>query len=112
MKDRKQFTTIHNINSELKEIDCGIPQGSALGPLLFLIYINDLPNALKPSQPTLFADDCNIFMFNKNTNDLLAEARLVLSNLIEWSKVNKLTINFSKTSYMLLHCDRTRIDWE
>ena len=60
LKDRKQFYKLNHNLSSVKSTHCGIPQGSNLGPLLFLIYINDPPNCLEESVPSLFADDTNI----------------------------------------------------
>ena len=66
LKDRKQFTSIGNVTSDQRPILCGVPQGSVLGPLLFLLYINDFPNCAKALDTHLFADDCNIFYAQKS----------------------------------------------
>ena len=64
LSDRK-FVTFKDSNSNILRVDCGVPQGSVLGPLLFIIYTNDLPNAIKHSKCILFADDTTIFYSTK-----------------------------------------------
>ena len=70
LKGRSQFTFCNNASSNIKTISCGVPQGSVLGPLLFLIYINDLPNISQKLKFYLFADDTNIFYQCSNLDDL------------------------------------------
>jgi len=85
LKDRKQYTTINNMNSEVQEVQCGIPQGSALGPLLFLLYINDLPRAIEPNSPVIFADDCNLFLYRNIIEELKKEINTALGKIQDWS---------------------------
>ena len=67
---RKQYVLYNNTQSSKQYITCGVPQGSVLGPLLFLVYINDIPNCLKYSKSIVFADDTTIFASCKNMNTL------------------------------------------
>src|SRR5437867_2190724 len=98
---RSQFSVVNSASSEPVDIKCGIPQGTVLGPLLFLLYINDISDSLKHSHIKLFADDSNLFIFNKNLKELFRIANSELSNLSHWISANKLYINYDKTNYML-----------
>ena len=73
-----------------QRIKCGVPQGSILGPLLFLTYINDLSASCDHSQPFLFADDTNLFISGKNICQLQQNMESDLMNIAEWLKANKL----------------------
>ena len=99
---REQVCKIDNIISTPKNIKCGVPQGSNLGPLLFLLYINDLPNCLVNSVPAMFADDTNITISAKNAEDLEEKLNNELNNVHNWLLANKLTVNVDKTEYMLI----------
>ena len=98
---RKQFTLIRGVDSSLKEISCGVPQGSIIGPILFLILINDLPKA-STLFTILFADDTTLQLSSKNLHDLYNLANFELSKIEDWFKANKLTFNASKTVNILV----------
>ena len=94
LSDRKQF--IENDN-EVSILKCGVPQGSKLGPLLFLIYVNDMPSVLQLCIPTLFADDTTICGSAPTYNELVRKINSDLHILSEWFKANKLTLNVGKS---------------
>ena len=98
---RTQFVTYYGVSSTPQTIKCGVPQGSILGPLLFLIYINDLANTCKTSLPILFADDTNIFTSGKNQHELESNINDELCRISARLKVNKLSLNIKKTHYMI-----------
>ena len=79
----------------------GVPQGSILGPLLFLIYINDLPNVSNVLFYLLFADDTNIFISGQNIDSMCEQLNLALSSISQWFISNKLLLNVTKTNLMV-----------
>ena len=101
LTNRKQFVTYNNERSELMNINCGVPQGSILGPLLFLIYINDLANVCKFTMPIFFADDSNLFQDGGSLNEIENILNEELNEIVKWLKVNELTLNVDKTQCML-----------
>ena len=92
---REQYVSFNNINSSTEKIECGVPQGSVLGPLLFLIYINDLPNCLK-TDPRFFADDTALPIDGKNFADLESVTNSELSHISRWMIANSVIINPKK----------------
>ena len=104
LSNRKQFVTVYRptCKSDKEYITCGIPQGSVLGPTLFLIYINDLPDC-HAMQTLLFADDTALLMSGPNILDLQHTINDELKNVRKWLMQNKLTLNLNKTNYLLLH---------
>ena len=101
LKDRTQFVSCNNTSSEIKSISCGVPQGSVLGPLLFLIYINDLPNVSKNLNFYLFADDTNLFYQSDNLDELQKTVNKELKNIVVWLNANRLALNVSKTNFVI-----------
>ena len=102
LSQRKQVCKIGSSISEIKTITTGVPQGSNLGPLLFLLYINDLPNCLKSSVPALFADDTNLSVRGATAGEIEEKLEFDLNNVHNWLLTNKLTLNVKKTEYMLI----------
>ena len=100
LSNRQQYVFHNKINSKMKYIECGVPQGSILGPLLFLIYINDLINVSKSLYTVLFADDTNMFYSDKNPDKIMETINNELAKIDIWFKVNKLSLNTSKTHYI------------
>ena len=93
---RKKYVTYNNESSNTKSINCGNPQGSILGPLLFLIYINDLSKVCTYTTPILFADDTNIFLNGLDIQQMQNTINKELLNISNWLKANKLSLNVKK----------------
>ena len=108
LTDRTQYVKYNNTKYSIKTLPCGVPQGSVLGPLLFIIFSNDLPNCLKVTKAILFADDTTIFMSSQNKQYLYESVNKDLHFFNEWFQTNKLSLNVSKTNYMLFN--NTRVD--
>ena len=106
LTERQQYVELNGVKSNTSFINTGVPQGSILGPLLFIIYMNDINNASKVFQASLYADDTSlntvISAFNANPNHLVSTAINDELNLVtEWLATNKLSLNVSKTKFML-----------
>ena len=110
LSDRKQYVSINGSNSGLLKIFCGVPQGSVLGPLLFLLYINDLPNVSKRLKLFLFADDTIIYYESDNLNKLVKTVNTELRSVKKWLDANKLSLNVEKTKFMIFRSVNNRID--
>ena len=101
LENRKQFVSINGFESELKSVKCGVPQGSTLGPLLFLIYVNDLYQSFKKNIIHHFADDTNLIYASKKIATLENDMNYELKILVEWLFANKLTLNIAKTKLLM-----------
>ena len=98
---RSQYVSYSNHDSSSHTVSCGVPQGSVLGPLLFILYTNDLPNSLRHSKCVLFADDTTIYLSSGNSIQLQKQIEQDLEYLFDWFCANKLSLNVGKTNCML-----------
>ena len=101
LSNRTQSVNYHECVSDSKTLKCGVPQGSILGPLLFLIYINDLPSVSTLFMPILFADDTSLFCTGQNPDDLVQKINIEMEKIYSWVKANKVSLNVDKTNFML-----------
>ena len=99
---RTQKCRVSDHLSSSNPVNCGVPQGSNLGPLLFLVYINDLPNCLNCTIPRMFADDTSVSYAAKSMDELQNIINSELENLHKWLNTNKLSLNIAKTKFMII----------
>lgn len=107
LENRRQCVSLNNKNSDIKLIKHGVPQGSVLGPILFLIYINDLPSFLDVIKCTLFADDLTLINSSKNTKELEDQEVVAIKKSEQWFSANKLKLNKNKTQSLVISTDST-----
>ena len=102
LAERKQYTSVNNLNLQIDDISNGVPKKrSSPCPLLFLIYINDLYNAIKFSYIRQFADDTNILYRNKSLRKINQRINFDLININEWLRANRITLNTNKTKIIM-----------
>ena len=107
--NRQQYVVHNNVKSRMGKIALGVPQGSILGPLLFLLYINDICNISKNVSTILFADDTNIFATGKNITEVTRIMNYEINLINQWIQSNKLSLNIDKTNYMIMSAPRSKI---
>ena len=112
LTNRQQFVNINGKDSSLKTMQYGVPQGSVLGPLLFLIYINDLHLAIKYSTTRHFADDTCLLIKNKSLKRIRKLLNYDLKILTIWLKANKISLNASKTEFLLFRHPNKPINYD
>ena len=101
LNERKQCTHANNVLSNEEIITCGVPQGSVCGPLLFLLYINDISKVLNKCKVSLYADDTVLYFSGKNLDEVITIVQNDLVLLSNWCSKNRLTINCKKTKYCI-----------
>ena len=112
LSGRKQYVSISGHDSDVKAIEVGVPQGSVLGPLLFLIYINDMHNAIKYSTTRHFADDTNLLIKGKNLKQMKKHLNYDLDQLCDWLKANKISLNCDKTEMIIFRHPNKKINYD
>ena len=109
LDNRQQIVTVSGVSSAKCSTSCGIPQGSILGPLLFLLHINDFHNSSKLFEFHLFADDANLFYEHKSLQQLQENINSELINIHTWLCANKLSLNIEKSNFILFHSPQTKL---
>ena len=112
---RQQFVQIKEHKSITQQITCGVPQGSILGPILYLIYVNDIHNSCNKAHVVSFADDTTVYSSNHNLDVLYNDANAHINGLCQWFCANKLSLNASKTKYIVIkpsykNCDLSNMN--
>ena len=108
LTNRSQFVSYDSRQCKIQSITCGVPQGSILGPLLFIIYMNDIWNVSELLFTVLYADDTCVVIHGKDMLSIITTLNHELHMLSTWLKANKLSLNTDKTYYMIFH--RARIN--
>ena len=102
LTNRTQRCSVNGCLSDFTTLKCGVPQGTILGPLLFLVYINDLPNCLSLSIPRMYADDTHITYAGSDLHVIQYSLSHDLEKLSKWLVCNRLTLNATKTEFMVI----------
>ena len=102
LENRIQQCSVRGSLSDSRVLTCGVPQGTILGPLLFLLYINDHPNCLSHCEPRMYADDTHLTYADHNVGSINSCLSEDLFNVHTWLNANKLTLNLTKTEFMLI----------
>ena len=109
LNNRKQQVQINDIfSTNIHTITKGVLQGSIFGPLLFSLYVNDFPKCLNHSSAIMFADDTSVFISNSNITTMYQRANEDLNSIYNWLGASKLSINFTKTKYVLFRTLRSK----
>lgn len=101
LTNRKQYVRLEGKDSKFNNINMGVPQGSILGPLLFILYINDFYKTARLLKFVLFADDTTVYCHNSDVTQALQVASMGLNNIADWLAANKLSLNINKTKLLV-----------
>ena len=112
LSGKKQYVSMNGCDSEVKDVTCGVPQGSSLGPLLFLIYINDLRMSLSKTSCGHFADDTFILFHSEKPKTIETIVNTELKEVVKWLRLNKLSLNAGKTELIFFHSCKHPLDYD
>ena len=110
LSNRNQYVSINGFDSGLTTINCGVPQGSALGPLLFLLYLNDLNQAMKFCKVHHFADDTNLLCLSNSIKKLSKLVNTDVKHLVNWLNANKISLNVKRTEMVIFKSDQKKFE--
>jgi hypothetical protein len=110
LSDRKQYVEIENTKSDFQNIMCGVPQGSILGALLYLIYVNDISKSTN-GHILSFADDTSLYFSDSDPDDLFNQANSMFADLFDWFCANRLSLNPTKTKYIVFRPQNKTCDF-
>ena len=102
LSGRKQFCTVNGQRSNMDYVNCGIPQRSCLGPLLFIVFLNNFESCLEFSKASMYADDTHTTIASNHIAELMHMTKKELLNISDWLRVNKLSANPKKPNLWLL----------
>jgi len=101
--------SVAGVSSEIGSISMGVPQGSVLGPLLFLLYVNYIHKAVLDAKVKLFDDDTNLFLYGKKFCTLFDRANTCLQHMSKWFTANRFSLNVDKTCFCVFGNERKKI---
>ena len=110
LSNHHQYVSISGYESGLAAINCGVPQGSVLGPLLFLLFINDLNQAIKFCKGHHFADDTNLLCLSNSIKNLNKQVNADLKHLVNWLNANKISLNVKRTEMVILKSKQKKLE--
>ena len=108
---REQFVSFNSVNSEKCIMSCGVPQGSILGPLFFLLYINDISNISNELFMLLYADDTNVFFTGDTIQNMCSRVNDELEKIVSWLNANRLSLNVKKSHFMIFTTRHTEYNY-